>query len=213
MKRMILLLLLGSIYCQADEAAVVHHPAPKEPIYVSAAWYETLKKSLPPLPMEESPAQKNDEKTLRELQAGRTEADCQAARTEMMVTLGNFYGQPQGPLTPAQVEKLAPFFEQVRNDADFFIQKLKKEFPRKRPFLYMADIQPCVAREVTGAYPSGHAMLSQLFALILVDLKLGDATRLGERAREIGKHRVVSGMHHRPTLRRAGSWRAYFLNS
>jgi acid phosphatase (class A) len=92
---------------------------------------------------------------------------------------------------------------QVRNDADYFIQRLKIDFPRQRPFLYVPGLEPCVLKEVTGAYPSGHAAISRLQALILSRLYPERSQALFARARAIGQSRVLSGMHH-PSDIRAG---------
>ncbi len=187
----------------AADTGVAHHPAPKDPIYVDKGWYETLKGALSPPPAAGSELQSSDERTLLELQTSRSEKDCEKARAEVQVSLKSFFGAPQGPLDNARVEKLAPFIEQARNDADYFIQRLKRDFPRKRPFLYVQGIAPCVPKEVTGAYPSGHAVLSKLFALILADLEPTLRGELESRALEIANRRVTAGVHH-PTDIEAG---------
>ena len=55
-------------------------------------------------------------------------------------------------------------------------------------------------KEVTGAYPSGHAVLSKLYALILTDLQPQLKEELEARAQQIADHRVLSGMHHRSDI-------------
>ncbi|MEW6055492.1 MAG: phosphatase PAP2 family protein [Bdellovibrionota bacterium] len=193
---MLLMILCSQFTLVATHANTVHHPTPKDPLYVSKDLYTTLKKALPLPPKMGSSAQKRDEKTLTDLQNTRRPENCEAAKNEVFVSLKSFYGKPHGPLDEGRLTKLSPFFEQVRNDADYFIQRLKKDFPRQRPFLYMASLTPCVPREVTGAYPSGHAVLSKLFALILADFDSKTRDQLETRSIEIGKHRVLSGMHH-----------------
>lgn len=194
----------------AKSADVIHHPAPKTPIYLETSLYEVLKKQLPPLPAKNSAAQKADEKEIFELQKNRTKADCEQAQIEAPVSLNNFYGPSKSALSKDQVEKLAPFFEQIRNDADFFIQNMKKDFYRDRPFIYLKGVTPCVPKEVTGAYPSGHATLSKLYALILTDIFPANAQKFETRAKEIGKNRILSGMHH-PTDIEAGRNLAEFI--
>lgn len=186
----------GVIASSAEVLKEVHHPAPREPRFLSIHAYEAFKKALPLPPPAGSAEQQQDERVLRELQAARSAQDCAAAESEVFVSLQSFYGGQQGFLNDAQVQRLAPFFEQVRNDADYFIQRLKVDFPRKRPFLYVAGVTPCVPREVTGAYPSGHAVLAKLFALLIADVDGAQRERLEKRSVEIGRHRVLSGMHH-----------------
>lgn len=181
-------------------ADVVHHPAPKQPIYVSADWYPQLKQQLTPPPALGTPAQRQDESELREFQKNRTAAECETAKKEILVSLDAFFGTPAGLLPKNNIQSLSPFFEQVRNDGDFFVQKLKKDFPRQRPFLYLTGLEPCVAREVTGAYPSGHAVLSRLYSLILIDIYPAQKSGIEKRAQEIADHRVMVGMHHRSDI-------------
>lgn len=202
-----------SCFAIATEGSnTVQHPAPKDPIYLDKSVYLTIKKSLPLPPEMDSKKQKEDEKALIEFQNIRTAQDCDAAKSEVFVSLRSFYGKPYGQLDDKLIERLAPFFEQVRNEADYFIQKLKKDFPRKRPFSYVQSLEPCVPREVTGAYPSGHAALSKLFALILSDFEPRSRDLFEARSIEIGKHRVLSGVHH-PTDVEAGRVFATFIYS
>lgn len=187
----------------ALESDVVHHPAPKKPVYLDESLYETVQKQLTPPPAKNSPEQKKDEETLLRFQKDRKKEDCDRAKSEVLVSLENFFGTPYGPLTKEEVKILSPFFDQVRNDGDFFIQKLKKDFPRDRPFLYVKNLTPCVAKEVTKSYPSGHAMLSELFKLVLNEFYPQYLARLETRARQIAEDRVLAGMHH-PTDIEAG---------
>lgn len=174
----------------------VHHPDPVDPVYLSPSLYGALKKQVPAFPEANSFGQKEDERILFELQHSRSLQQCAQAKSEVFVNLKNFYGQPNGPLTDLQVEKLNDFFNRLGNDANYYVQILKKDFPRPRPFSYLQDLVPCVPKEVTGAYPSGHATLSELFALVLGDIFPSKKTIFEKRANEIGMHRVLSGMHH-----------------
>jgi acid phosphatase (class A) len=183
-----------SSFLRAEDTVI--HPVPKEPIYLNSNWYDTLKSKLPPPPKKNSPEQKRDESILQKHQATRSPADCERAKTEIFVSLKNFFGKPNGPLDDKVSEKLAPFFEQLRNDGDYFVQLLKKDFPRERPFLYIAMIEPCVGKEVTGAYPSGHAVLAKLYELVLADFFPKEKAALTKRGKQIGDDRVLSGMHH-----------------
>jgi acid phosphatase (class A) len=179
----------------------VHHPRPRQPVYLDPAWYPTLRAQFPPPPAPGSRAQADDEAELRRLQNERGAEDCRQANLEVLVSLKSFFAAPHGPLDDATERELADFFEQVRNDADYFIQKLKLEYPRRRPFLYVAGLTPCVPREVTDAYPSGHGVLSRLFALILGELFPAQRERLEARVGAICDHRVLGGVHHRSDVR------------
>lgn len=189
-----LLIIYTHLSYAADDKAI--HPPPKTPTLIAANLLVDFKKNLTPPPLVNSDGQKNDEKILKEYQVTRSEPDCLRAKSEVYVSLASFYGKPYGPLSDEEVAKLAPRFEQVRNDADYYIQLLKIEFPRQRPFLYIEGLVPCVAKEVTGAYPSGHSTLARLYALILADLYPTKKDLLFKRAEVIATDRVLAGMHH-----------------
>ncbi len=199
----VLLLVVANAFAVEKGLGTAKHPTPKKPTLLKADLLTEFKSKITLPPKLASDLQQFDEKILKELQATRTADDCKRAEFEVYVSLANFFGKPYSMLTEAETTKLAAFFDKVRNDADFYIQKLKKEFPRKRPFLYMAELKPCVPLETTGAYPSGHATLARLYALILTDFFPDEKAALEERADQIGKDRVLSGMHH-PTDVQAG---------
>ena len=197
LKKIVLSLVLAASFGPvAHGAETVIHPAPKKPVYISDSVYPKLKTEIPEPPRLGSELQRLDEEALLKAQSLRTSNQCKVAESVVRVSLNNFYGTPAGVLTEREVLKLSALFEQIRNDGDFFIQKLKVDFPRKRPFLYIAGINPCVPKEVTGAYPSGHATLAKLYELILSDIFPDRAARFKDRAQEIAQSRVLSGMHH-----------------
>ncbi len=195
MSSIVLFFLLFSFDIFADDA-VVFHPAPTDPIFLNENFYGTVKKQIPAPPKSDDKLQKNDEKELVDFQKTRTEKDCDRAKGEVVVSLKNFFGLPHGVITDKEIEILGSFFEQIRNDGDFFIQKLKKDYARKRPYLYMKELNPCVRKEVTDAYPSGHAALSRLYAHILGDFYPQNKEKFITAANGIGKRRVISGVHH-----------------
>lgn len=197
-----LIALFGANANAASDSVI--HPAPKTPRLMKANLLPEFKKGMTLPPVKGSEAQTADEVELLKRQKERDQKSCDRAQSEVFVSLASFYGQPYGPLSEAEVTSLAPFFDQVRNDGDYYIQLLKKEFPRQRPFLYMQDLTPCVPKEVTGAYPSGHATLAKLYALILSDLFPTQKKTFEERANVIATDRVLSGMHH-PTDIQAGA--------
>lgn len=188
--------LLLTFFNALFAAEYVQHPKPKEPEYINPEWYSTLKRQVDAVPAKNSETQKEDEKVLFHLQKGRTVEDCERAKSEIFVSLENFFAKPLGPIEKEKLTPLAPFFEKLRNDGDFFVQQLKVDFPRDRPFVYLKKINPCVSKEVTKAYPSGHAVLSRLYAIVLGDLFPNEKIKLVERANQIAEDRVLVGMHH-----------------
>jgi acid phosphatase (class A) len=184
------LLLLSLSGCQSQ-------PAVDNSRYIDADIAAALiRPQIPAAPVAESPVQKSDEAELLKWQKTRTAKDCERAQSEVVITLKSLYGPPYGTLNEADVERLAGFFDEIRSQAGPVIGKVKDSFSRTRPYEYIAGLEPCVRKEPSKAYPSGHATLAQLYSLILADLYPKDAAKLQARSVEIGKDRILGGVHH-----------------
>ena len=158
---------------------------------------------LPPAPRPGSTEDRRDFAELLRRQSTRTPEQCARAATEVEVSLASFFGPPYGPLSTAETRRLSGFFERTRAEADAVIQRLKKESKRPRPYQADPRVVPCVRREVTGAYPSGHAALAVVFGRMLSELFPERRAAIERRALEIGDDRVLAGVHH-PTDIAAG---------
>lgn len=172
------------------------HPVPTNPVYLDSKYYETLIKEGPGVPAKNSKEQAEDEKILLEYQKNRTDKECQAAKEEVKVTLLGLFAKPHGPLDETKLTGLEPLFKQIRNDADFQIFNLKKHYGRPRPYVYLSSIHPCIDLEKSMAYPSGHATLGKLFALVLSDLFPDQKEAIRAQGDATGTHRVLGGVHH-----------------
>jgi len=182
--------------CASTSDGYAVHPVPTEPKFISATLYDKFKAALKAPPAAGTAAQEADEKALLEIQNQRTAADCERAASEVKLSLQSFFGAPNGPLKEEEIPKLESFFSQIRNDTDYFIQRLKKDFPRPRPFLYVKGLAPCVLKESTQAYPSGHATIARVQARILAMLYPDRIEGFLARARTIGQDRILGGVHH-----------------
>ena len=160
--------------------------------------------AIPAPPAPGSKEDRADFARLFHLQKTRTARQCVRAASEVNPNLESLFGPKYGPLTEDQVQKWASFFDgAVRSDTDYYVQKLKIHWNRPRPYLANLKILPCVSREGTLAYPSGHATISEVYALILERLVPGKKSAIEARTREIGNDRVLAGVHH-PSDIRAG---------
>lgn len=203
MKFIILFILsLHFIAChtQVPKQEVV---AEKPHLYMDQNLYEQFKTQIPDFPKSGSAEQAADEKELRKIQKSRTQKDCERAVSEVTVTLQSTYGKPYGQLNADQVNVLIPFFDQIRHDAGPYIGQIKKGYTRLRPYDYLEDLSPCISREKSFAYPSGHATLATLYSLVLMDLFPKNKVNLKKRAEQIGHDRILGGVHH-PTDIAAG---------
>jgi acid phosphatase (class A) len=158
---------------------------------------------IPPPPAHGSSIDQADLKEILDLQNSRTPKDCERAITEVHVNLGSFYGAPYGPLTPDQVKKWDPLFKKAQYDTDYLIQEVKVHYARPRPYVSDPKITPCIKRETTGAYPSGHAAIARVLERLLEVVDPTQKAEIDAREKQIAHDRVMGGVHH-PTDIRAG---------
>jgi acid phosphatase (class A) len=158
---------------------------------------------IPPPPAHASSEDQADLKEILDLQNSRTPKDCVRAATEVHVNLGSFYGKPYGPLTQDQVKKWDPLFKKAQYDTDYLIQEVKVHYARPRPYASDPKINPCIKRETTGAYPSGHAAIARVLERLLEIVDPAQKTEIDAREKQIAHDRVMGGVHH-PTDIRAG---------
>lgn len=197
------LILSGPVLALKPAPGYASHPKPQTPKLIAANLLPELKKELVHPPKPGSETQKNDEMTLLKFQADRTAADCKRAEVEVQATLKNFYGLPYGGFSDEAIAALTPFFDQLRNDSAFYIMHLKEEYPRPRPFTYLKQLRPCVLKESSLSYPSGHAALAKIYGLVLADLFPQQREPILVRSETIASDRVLAGVHH-PTDIEAG---------
>lgn len=112
------------------------------------------------------------------------------------VSLNSLFGGSTNLVEPGRVQQWSALFEMVRNDTDYFVQMTKRHWKRPRPYMSNPAVNPCVKREVTAAYPSGHAAIGRVFGLLLADLIPERRDQLLEHAARVGMDRVVVGVHH-----------------
>lgn len=173
-----------------------------DPFYLSKDAID-VSTELPPPPAHGSAVDQADLAKVRGYQRTRTAKDCERAGYEVEVSLEHLFGPKYGPLTQAEVQKLSVFVDKARNDTDWFVQLVKKKWNRPRPFLADSTLSPCAKREVTNAYPSGHAAISRVMADVLSKWDPSREAQFRARAERIAEDRILAGVHH-PTDIAAG---------
>lgn len=200
---LLITLSLNLLACGTQSQAPSAVAVEKSNAYIRADLYNEFKSQIPDFPIKGSPEQTADETELRKLQKSRSVKDCARATSEVVVNLQNFYGKPYGELNEQQTQLLAPFIEEIRHESGPYIGQIKKGYTRLRPYEYIKDLNPCVHKETSFAYPSGHATLAVLYSLVLADLFPSQKSILAKRADQIALDRVLGGVHH-PTDIAAG---------
>ena len=184
-------LFLLTVVAQAAFAAPTAEPLH----YLSDSAIE-LEAAMPPAPKPGSPRDERDFEILFEKQRTRTNAECVRAGAAVSAPFIELFAEPYGPLSAAEVGEWRALFSDVRGDTDYFVQKGKKFWARPRPYMANPEIDPCVTKEVTYAYPSGHAAIARVFARLLSKIDPSRTKAFQDRADQIAADRILAGVHH-----------------
>lgn len=184
----------------AQPAAAAEWVIPRSTYYVTEA-QQRLPDFRPP-PAAGSKEDLADLAALKDWQLRRTPEDCARANAAGHAEFLQFFGDISpfpDPLPPAA----AAVLKHVKEDADWAVYGVKERFKRERPFLRDASLEPCLGRVGGKAYPSGHAAIARVFALLLSDLVPERRADFLARADQAALDRVIGGVHH-PTDIEAG---------
>lgn len=129
-------------------------------------------------------------------QLTRSAQDCAKAAADEKVSLQNFFAGAKGPLTKAEVSRLTPRLIKGMGEAGINILNAKRLYHRPRPYVLNPLIKPCITKEHSSAYPSGHTAFSRVMAIVLARIYPERQVALIERADEIALGRVIGGVHH-----------------
>lgn len=158
---------------------------------------------LPPPPADRSAAGKADLAIFRATRAQRGTERWRLATHDDAVNpakmLEGFGCALEAQLEPAKVPALDRLMQRALVDALTAIGASKDRHNRARPFS-RAKGEICVARTPelarSSSYPSGHATVGWLDALILTQLAPDRASQILARGRLFGESRVVCGVHY-----------------
>ncbi|HBA60099.1 MAG TPA: hypothetical protein DCZ92_04660 [Elusimicrobia bacterium] len=183
----LIVLVLGLAACNSA------HRHDNKSVYIEKSRLEAIE--LAPAPQRGSPVDQADFIELHDWQNKRTAQQCAAAGAEGNAYLEDFFGhlKPFSAPLPAAGNK---FILRVREDASTAVTIFKDRNSRPRPFLSDAALDPCIGRAGGLAYPSGHATLSRLFALMLTELAPLRRSEFMAVADAAALNRVIGGVHH-----------------
>lgn len=151
--------------------------------------------TVPPPPAAGSPADQADLKTLEDWQARRTAEDCAAANAQAEADYEQFFGDVSPFPRPLPPDASTILFR-VYYDGGKAVAAAKKKYGRPRPYLRDEKLKPCLGRVGGLAYPSGHAAVSRLFALLLGDVDPARRAVFLEKSDRAALNRVIGGVHH-----------------
>lgn len=166
---------------------------PRTTYYISAD-----QQKFPDFPSPPEAGSKKDKADLAVVlswQSKRGPQDCARANAGAHAGYEEFFGDIS-PFTKPLPEEAAVIFRRVKTETDGAAADIKEIFKRPRPFLRDPALQPCLGRIGGLSYPSGHATISRLFALMLADLVPSGKSSFLARADEAALDRVIGGVHH-----------------
>ncbi len=166
---------------------------PRTTYYISAD-----QQKFPDFPAPPEAGSKKDKADLAVVlswQSKRAPQDCARATAGAHAGYEEFFGDIS-PFQKPLPEEAAVIFRRVKTETDGAAADIKEVFKRPRPFLRDPELQPCLGRIGGLSYPSGHATISRLFALMLADLVPSGKRSFLARADEAALDRVIGGVHH-----------------
>ncbi|HOI43047.1 MAG TPA: phosphatase PAP2 family protein, partial [Elusimicrobiales bacterium] len=166
---------------------------PRTTCYISAGEQEFT--DFPPPPADGSPADLSDLQGVRDWQIKRSTAQCAAANAAAHASFTEFFADIS-PFPSPLPERAKAILDRVKKETDGAAAAVKDMFGRPRPFLRAPDLDPCLGRIGGKAYPSGHATISRVLALMLSDLVPDRRAAFMARADAAALDRVIGGVHH-----------------
>ena len=171
--------------------------AAKQAVFISPEQAQALA-ILPDPPADGGLRQREELGLLHGVEATRSKAQEQAARTDAedksVFVFGTVFGErfvaENLPLTAALAEK-------VDENSSVISGAAKKFFHRLHPYTFDATLHPaCKSKGEPESYPSGHALRGWLLALMLAEMVPEQRDAVLERAEIYGHNRLVCGVHY-----------------
>jgi acid phosphatase (class A) len=146
-------------------------------------------------PADDSPEHQEEIATLLHWQNKRTTQDVYRCRQEVVVD-GFIFSQVLGDwFNPRMLPITADLLDQTSIDAKAIVNTAKKKWNRVRPYDANAQIEPCIEKESSTSYPSGHAVRGIVWATVLSEMFPEHRDQLMALGRQIGDDRVIGGVH------------------
>jgi acid phosphatase (class A) len=153
-----------------------------------------LRQAMGPPPAAGSEAASNDLAILLWLQNARTpemEANTWLTLDRNPMLFSRAMGVDLQQATPTLTAGLRAFLAPINAEMGRF----KRDFARPRPFVQYPQIQPCLPREDSASYPSGHSTWYRATAELLADLIPERRERLLSVGYHGGASRATCGAH------------------
>jgi acid phosphatase (class A) len=176
--------------------ATAHAADLPKPSFVTPATLD-LSTLLPPPPANDSTQTKTELAEVEQVQAEASPERVHQAVADYEETVYAVINGDLGPaFTPEKLPVATAFFARVLADGKLIVAPAKAVWGRPRPFLVDSKIKLCTGKEASASYPSGHATLSTIAAIILSDMLPEKRTAIFQSAARFQESRVVCGAHY-----------------
>ena len=157
---------------------------------------------LPPPPPAGSAADRADLAAVLALQQSRSQAELDLAKADAEASVFRFADAVGEGFDAKRLPHTALLFERMTRSIGAVVGPAKDYWNRPRPFLASGDVHP-ISRPDGSTYPSGHAVLGRLYAIVLADLLPQKRREIFARGDRFARGRLVNGVHY-PTDVEAG---------
>lgn len=157
---------------------------------------------LPPPPANGSEADRADLAAVLAMQQSRSRAQLELAKADAEASVFRFADAVGGDFDAAHLPQTARLFERLTASVSPVVGPVKDHWNRARPFVASGAVEPA-SRPDGATYPSGHATLARLYAIVLADLLPDKRREIFARGDRFAQGRLVNGVHY-PTDIEAG---------
>ncbi len=168
--------------------------------YLTAAQVD-LMQLLPSPPAADSAQTAAEMAEVVAFEATRTAARAAQARADVAESVYDMFGAVLGPaFTPGRLPLLTALFDRIAETEDATTRPVKLAYARPRPYQVNAALHPAAPPSRSGSFPSGHATLSRLAAIVLASMLPEQRGALFARAADYAESRVIAGVHFRSDI-------------
>lgn len=156
---------------------------------------------LPPPPAADSAQTKAELAEIHDFEKTRTPERVKIAQDDETETVfAVVHGDLGEGFTAERLPVTAAFFKRVLADEGVVVDPAKTVWGRARPHIADPTVKLCVKASKSNAYPSGHATVGYLSALVLGDMLPARRPVLFADAQRFAESRVVCGIHYRSDI-------------
>ena len=183
----ILLLLASCASISQDGLQQAHYKATK---------HIFLPDVLPPPPVENSVADRQDLQVVLNAQRNRTANQIKEAQLDVALSIFRFQPVLGDKFTSENLPVMSAFFDRVKDDQKIPVRFAKNYYHRKRPYIVSNLVKPVVKQPHNASYPSGHTAFAYVSAILLAKMLPEKKTEIYARADAFSNNRLIAGVHY-----------------